>query len=268
MDKILGLGLNQVQTRITQHKHKINLPFDKVRNGIINFYVDEVRKSKRELIKNQDLRTPTNQVAMWLSRRTESELTAGEIQHDLWLDRGEPGGVHIDERHPIEDDDKIWLVMQGWVGNGKTTMLRAIFELIKQLQDVNDHQYAHLAPFSCYYITAQEMVELFKEDKSAYIGRRNCQLLLIDDVGKEPAEFLDYGNVYKVFEDMMQYRYNNRLGTIITSNLSRDNFAEVYGARNFDRMLECTKWVAFAKGSFRDSNFMQKQMIFDSFSQK
>ena len=233
-----GVGLNQPTTRIIQHKYKVRIPFCKLRNGIANFYVDEVKKVARELIVDEALTGPIDQVAMWLSGRTEEELATGVIKMP-------------DKTLGITEEDKIWLCMMGVCGNGKTTLLKAINEYLRQIHTYNDGKFMHLAYFSFKYVTAMELAEMYVQDKKTYMGIRNTKLLLIDDLGKEPAEIMEYGNKFKPMEDLLQYRYNERLGTIFTTNMNRTQAAAYYGKRIGDRMLECCKYVVFEGESFR-----------------
>lgn len=248
-----GVGLNQPTTRITQHKNKIRLPFCRVRNDIANYYVAEVKKTNMELVVDEALTGPIDQTAMWLTGRTKEELETGLAQR--------PDRKLEDKKLEITDDEKIWLCIMGVCGNGKTTLLKAISEYLKQIHTFNDGKFMHLAPFSFKYVTAVELAEMYLEDRKTYMGIRNTKLLLIDDLGKEPAEILDYGNKFKPMEDMLQYRYNERLGTIFTTNMNRTQAATYYGKRIGDRMLECCKYVVFEGKSFR-GRLAQTEILF------
>ena len=51
--------------------------------------------------------------------------------------------------------------------------------------------------------------------------------------------------------DLISYRYEHQLPTIITSNLTPQQISEVYGKRIGDRLKETTEIVPFLNGSYR-----------------
>lgn len=225
---------------------------DKVRNGIVNFYKYEVERGGRELIPDNNLTKPTDLVAIWLSRRTEEETRHKSVVANSYGHIPRVYDATIAEcPYRMSDDAKPWLCMRGYVGTGKTTMLRAVSEMLTSIQTVDDGKFRTLAPFSFRYITATELADIMSESKATYNGIRNIKLLLIDDVGREPKEILDYGNVMYPFIDLMQYRYENGLGTIFTTNLTGAELRERYGERIADRMREKCFFVTFDGQSLR-----------------
>ena len=76
-------------------------------------------------------------------------------------------------------------------------------------------------------------------------------ILAIDDLGTEPREIIEYGNVLSPIIDLISYRYEHQLPTIITSNLTPQQISEVYGKRIGDRLKETTEIVPFLNGSYR-----------------
>lgn len=262
--QIGGLGLNHRKTSITQHKFKIKRNFTEVRNAIINFYRAEVEANGKELRTNEGLTTPVDEIAMWLSTRTELELKSGKIEHHLWLATSDERKQHQDRIINVRDEDKIWMMIMGSYGTGKTTILKTIANVIEHIQSMNDGKFANVAPFSYRYITANSLAEMYENDRTTFNGVRNIKLLLIDDVGREPAEIMVYGKILKPFEELMQYRYNECLGTIFTSNLNKELIPDTYGARLGSRMEECCKYVPFNAGSFRKPTFEQRTMAFEN----
>ena len=77
------------------------------------------------------------------------------------------------------------------------------------------------------------------------------EILAIDDLGTEPREIIEYGNVLSPIIDLISYRYEHQLPTIITSNLTPQQISEVYGKRIGDRLKETTEIVPFLNGSYR-----------------
>ena len=128
------------------------------------------------------------------------------------------------------------LMLRGYIGVGKTTMLYAIRDIIsvllnQQLQIVDARQIAALG---------RDGAERLKQ-------LTETPLLGIDDLGTEPAVVKSYGNELSPVGELLTQRYNHRRFTIITTNLTTktgsdnavvDELQEVYGDRLFDRFKE------------------------------
>jgi len=71
------------------------------------------------------------------------------------------------------------------------------------------------------------------------------------NIGTDPREIIEYGNVLSPIIDLISYRYEHQLPTIITSNLTPQQISEVYGKRIGDRLKETTEIVPFLNGSYR-----------------
>lgn len=76
-------------------------------------------------------------------------------------------------------------------------------------------------------------------------------VLAIDDVGTEPAEVVDYGNVIEPITELLEARYARGLFTLVTTNLTGKELRQRYGVRLVDRMNEMMHVVVFKNGSFR-----------------
>lgn len=77
------------------------------------------------------------------------------------------------------------------------------------------------------------------------------RLLAIEDLGNEPAERNDYGNITNPIVDLLEYRYDNQLYTVITTNLTPQQITGKYGVRIADRFREMLDVVVFKGSSFR-----------------
>jgi DNA replication protein DnaC len=55
----------------------------------------------------------------------------------------------------------------------------------------------------------------------------NIRVLVIDDVGKEHSSLSGWQK--NMLHHVLRTRFNNGLPTIVTSNIQRDNWADVYG---------------------------------------
>lgn len=80
-------------------------------------------------------------------------------------------------------------------------------------------------------------------------------MLGIDDLGTEPSEVLDYGNIYTPVIDLLTKRYEEQLFTIITINLTPQQIRGHYGDRIADRLNEMVKKIVFNNCTYRIDKF-------------
>ena len=76
-------------------------------------------------------------------------------------------------------------------------------------------------------------------------------MLSIDDLGVEPSEVLDYGNVLSPVIELLSRRYNAQLFTIVTTNLTPKQIREHYGERIADRFNEMFERIVFENSTYR-----------------
>jgi DNA replication protein DnaC len=76
-------------------------------------------------------------------------------------------------------------------------------------------------------------------------------MLAIDDLGIEPVEVMDFGNVLCPVVDLLTKRYDMQLFTIITTNLTPSEIREKYGDRIADRMNEMMVKIIFNNDTYR-----------------
>jgi len=148
----------------------------------------------------------------------------------------------------LKDGSTFGLLMCGVPGNGKTTLLRAIQSCINML-DLRDD--AHNRSRRMSIIDAREIARLSRDSYEQYIDYRNRVMLGIDDLGLEPTEVLDYGNVLSPVIDLLSYRYTEQLFTVITTNLRPQEIRDKYKERIADRFNEMMTKIIFRNGSFR-----------------
>ena len=142
----------------------------------------------------------------------------------------------------IKQTDRPWLRISGYIGNGKSTMLRAIKSWYEKSHP--------RALFTAY--TANELVKLAinAPDVFEQVITKHPRLM-IDDLGTEPNEVLVYGNKMQPIREMFYARYDKKLTTIFTTNLSDAQFTEYYGDRIADRCRELQLKIVFAQTSYR-----------------
>ena len=143
------------------------------------------------------------------------------------------------------------LMLCGKVGNGKTTTLNAIKRAIDFCY--SNESYQSICDNTLKRINATDLYAMAK-DPIWFGNIQGANLLAIDDLGCEPAEVMDYGNVLTPAVELLSYRYEHRLLTIVTTNLVPKQIREKYGDRIADRFNEMMMRVVFNNGTYRISS--------------
>lgn len=154
-------------------------------------------------------------------------------------------------------EPKFGLMFCGTVGNGKTTMMKAFRSCVQYLDSCNhfifmdkdDSNYRFHPEMRI--VDVREIVQAAKNDNQMYSKLKKYQMLGIDDLGKEPAEILDYGNPLSPVVELIEYRYEQQLFTIITTNLVGKEVRSKYGDRIADRFNEMLKVIVFKNKTYR-----------------
>ena len=138
------------------------------------------------------------------------------------------------------------VMFSGVCGNGKTTLVYAFQTLLNYMRDrgLTDEN----AGISI--IDAKE-VAYYAKDVKQFRQLKERPMIAIEDMGREPVEVLEYGNVLNPVIDLLEYRYNAQLFTIITTNLVPKEIRERYGNRIADRFNEMFDKVIFANQTYR-----------------
>ena len=127
-------------------------------------------------------------------------------------------------------------LITGGVGVGKTALIKSIMRLFDLLRDP-----ITIPPLRCRPIVLYDASELcykYISSEDVRYEALNCKALFIDDLGCEADQYHSYGNVSKPINDILLSRYASRSPTIITTNMSLNDFAQRYGARVSDRVNE------------------------------
>lgn len=141
---------------------------------------------------------------------------------------------------------KFGIMFCGTCGNGKTTLLYAFRSALNILSDWQVFKERK----GIVTVGARD-IPYYAKDCKMFHELRAKEMLAVDDMGREPAEVLDYGNVLNPIVDLMEYRYNEQLFTIVTTNMKPDEIRERYGRRISDRFNEMMDVIIFGDGSFR-----------------
>ena len=141
-----------------------------------------------------------------------------------------------------QEESKFGIMLCGTCGNGKTTMLYAFRNLLNFMYEnafIDDKDFCGIR-----IIDAKEVFDLAK-NYDRYKDIRNKPMVGIEDMGREPTEVLDYGNVLSPIVDMLEYRYDQQLFTFITTNLTPKEVSEKYGTRIASRFQEMLEVIVF-----------------------
>lgn len=214
--------LTQMMTRNEPmaQRFTIDLPVRDVANGLYAAWRAIVQERGHRLLFDDDARQQVLTVAKWLT------------------DTAQPFG----------------LLMAGGCGNGKTSLANAVVRLVGLVGSMTDNP---LRPTSLHFVSSRQYCEMFASDQrgnsthSELTQVKCAQILVIDDMGEEPGVLTVYGNHHSPVSDLLLYRYDRQLTTIVTTNLTREQIAEKYGARLYDRFKEMFAILAFNNHSYR-----------------
>lgn len=165
-------------------------------------------------------------------------------------------GLEMFRPEPIEKQAKIltkWLrgdeefhgkttaFLWGNVGTGKTTLLRAVQEVLRrERKELKIWQ-------------ALEMSEMASRDSEKFNEIENYQFLAIDDLGEEPNMVMNYGTAIFPFRMLFEKRYSLLKPTLISANLSPEDLGKTYGDRIADRIGQVAFSISFLENSLRTS---------------
>jgi len=110
-----------------------------------------------------------------------------------------------------------WLLLLGGFGTGKTHLAAAIANHV--VQDHRMQVYFAVAPDLLHYLRAAYAPTRDTSYDERFEQIRSVYLLVIDDLGAEQSTPWAVEKLYQIFN----YRYNNRLPTVITSNSDLDS---------------------------------------------
>ena len=143
---------------------------------------------------------------------------------------------------------KFGILLCGGCGNGKSTLLKAFQQLLNYLAiTMHDGQ----GNYGIQITDAKFVAHLARTDYSAFLRLSHKDMLGVDDLGTEPQEVMDFGNVVTPVIDLLTKRYDEQLFTIITTNLTPKQIRDHYGDRIADRLNEMVEKIVFTNGTYR-----------------
>ena len=212
--RVEELKYRLLQQRITNTRFKLPMSFDDTKVYLLAAYQAEVERRHKVFERNEHFDVQLNLIAKYLT-----------------------GG-----------SKKFGLMFCGLCGNGKTTWAKALQLLVSGLNLKNPTN-------NLYYVFPLcNAKDLAMRSKGNYNDWRNVmryQLMIIDDLGTEPREVMEFGNVYTPLIDLITTRYEEQLYTIFTTNLTPAQLEEKYGKRIVDRLNEMVEKVVFENESYR-----------------
>lgn len=135
------------------------------------------------------------------------------------------------------------------VGTGKSTMATAILGVLEFFHE--DKMFIEAGVTRTKKISALDLIRIHRDKPQEFDQLLVAHRLIIDDVGTEPANVKVYGTESSPLTELLFARYDRRLWTVITSNLSDDDLRNRYGVRVTDRFNELFDKIYFSGNSYR-----------------
>lgn len=144
----------------------------------------------------------------------------------------------------------------GMYGNGKTTIAKALYDLILSECERTDFGYeARYFKSASRQISASRLIEIrLQGDHKLWDEYTYAPMLLIDDLGEDQKELLIFGNPTHPLRELLEDRYRRLNFTILSTNLTPDDLKEHYGGRVVDRFVEWFCRVIHTGSSYRRIN--------------
>ena len=190
----------------------------------------------------------TEEAALYIEAALLVEV---EKRDSIFGDSDELQG-HIDKiaRLFTEPTAKFGILLCGGVGNGKTSMMYALQNLIRNLE-IPLIGNTTVGTWGMRVESAKFIYNQVKVDSQEYRQIQNANMLGIDDLGEEEPTLMNYGNRVTPVIDLISYRYNRMLFTMVTTNLTPAQIRSTYGDRIADRFNEMMLILPYKNPSYR-----------------
>ena len=206
---------------------------------------------------------PTADLEALLVKCYESEVRSTAIAYRA--DTVTADRLHLIAKWLTNPDCKNSLILCGGIGSGKSTTLRSIARAIDLIRKAAKERKAIDKPaFHAEFsnkdvLTIHDRLQVIKPltvFSSSACARRaeecaKVEFLGIDDFGCESTVVMDYGTRTTPLINLLYYRYDCKLPTVITTNLDLVDVEKKYDKRLADRMHEDYDILAFPNPSYR-----------------
>lgn len=146
------------------------------------------------------------------------------------------------------DSPQFGLLLCGGCGNGKSTFVKAFQQILNQLNLRSEY---YRTAWSMRIMDARSIARLCKSDFREWENLCALPMLAVDDLGIEPLEIQDYGNILSPMVDLLTRRYDRQLFTMVTTNLTPQEIRAKYGDRIADRLNEMMVKIVFGNPTYR-----------------
>ena len=190
----------------------------------------------------------TNEAIEWIEAAVQAEI---ELRRRTYEDVPELH-EHIKKIAELFTSPtyKFGIMLCGGVGNGKSTMMKALQSLLIQL-DIRITHNTSFETLGMKIISAKELGRLIRVDPNKLLQYQDVNMLGIDDLGEEETTMMDYGNRVTPVIDLLSHRYDRMLFTMVTTNLTPKQIRSTYGDRIADRFNEMMLIIPYETPSFR-----------------
>lgn len=151
------------------------------------------------------------------------------------------------------------IILSGTIGSGKTITAytgcliymwklyheRVDGERYTEEQAIRHGRYNPFTAYKPHEILKDAFVDIEQYDRIY----EHKNLIFIDDLGRE--HFTDKGFGIAEWDLFFDYRYENKLPTIATTNMNPEQFVQKYNKRIYDRLRETALWIEFTGDSMR-----------------
>ncbi len=139
------------------------------------------------------------------------------------------------------EDRRPGLLLYGNYGAGKSTMGKAISLLVSKYGGGR----------FVIQTTARDLCNLAATDIDRFNDLKTKDMLYIDEVGREALTVQNWGNKINPFIEVLEYRYDKQLFTILTANLTDEEILERYGVYIDERIAENFDKINYTNKSYR-----------------